>query len=384
MLSLTIKNILHKKARSILTIIGIVIAMQLYIVLSGIMNAYENDIQKQLSEMAGKIIVQADTEGGVSLLPLQSILNEDDVTEVMSIDGIDTDKSTMVFYNEVIPAMSPNTPPSVMVAGIERGKENVYYGNIKIDGKETNTNLTDVILGSGAAQWVLKEHNAKLNDTFVLRNKELKIINILPSVNTIVDSSIIMPLETAQNIYSKKNLINSVIFTALKVDEVEKIAKKINDNNSNLIASTTEEMKKATDDMLTGQRMFFAMINNTIIFISIFMAMIIMIMAIHERKKEIGTLKAIGTSFRKILFMVISESTILCMIGGIIALPVSVAFMWFIYGFDEIDLQTLFTYNDPKSWPMIVLLTILIGVASGIFPALSARRVNPLESIRYE
>jgi putative ABC transport system permease protein len=383
MLNLTIKNIFYKKTRSILTIMGIVIAMQLYIVLTGVMNAYDKDMQKQVASMAGKVFVQAKTEGIASMLPMQNVINETDADEIKKLDGIDINNTTKILYNEVIPAMAPNMPPSIFVVGVEQGKESTYFGNVEVEGKNTTTNTNDVILGASAASWALSEHKAKLNDTFKLNGKEFRIVGILPSINISVDSSIIMPIKTVQDLYNKNNVVNAIMITATHADKVEDLAKEINKSNDKVIASTSKEVQKSADEMLKGQRGFFAMINGTIIFVAIFMVMIIMIMAIHERKKEIGTLKAIGASYHKILFMVMSESTILSVIGGVIALPVSIIFSWVVSGRSS-DIDTLLTFNDPKNWPMILIVTIIIGIISGILPALSARRVNPLESIRYE
>jgi putative ABC transport system permease protein len=383
MLNLTIKNIFYKKTRSILTILGIVIAMQLYIVLSGVMNAYDKDMQKQVASMAGKIFVQAKTEGNASMLPMQNVINESDANKIEELDGIDINNTTKILYNEVIAALAPNMPPAVFVSGVEEGKERTYFGNVEVKGKNTLSNANDVILGASAAMWASQEHNAKLNDTFTLKDREFKIVGILPSINTAIDSSIIMPLKTAQELYNKEGNVNAIMITVSHADKVDAIAKNINKSNNKVIASTSKEMQKAADEMLKGQRGFFAMINGTIIFVAIFMVMIIMIMAIHERKKEIGTLKAIGASYHKILFMVMSESTILSVIGGVIALPVSIIFSWVVSGRSS-DIDTLLTFNDPKNWPMILIVTIIIGIISGILPALSARKVNPLESIRYE
>ncbi len=381
MFNLSIKNIFYKKTRSLLTIMGIVIAMQLYIVLSGIMNAYEKDIQKQVSSMAGKVFVQLKTEGNASMLPIQNVIDEKDADFIEGLDGIDKDATTKVLYNEVVAASAPNLPPTVFVAGIEQGKEEAYFGKIEVEGKSKIASSNEIILGSTAAWWADSEQNAKLNDKITLGGKKFTIVGILPSVNTTIDSAIIMSLETAQELYGKNDLVNAVIVTAKEADRVDELAKAITDSNDKLLASTSEELKGIADDMLSGQRMFFALINDTIVFVAIFMVMIMMIMAINERKKEIGTLKAIGASYPKILFMVMSESVVLSTIGGLLALPLSLIFTFAIAGE---DFETLLTYNDPKAWPMILFVTIIIGLFSGIIPALSTRKINPLESIRYE
>ena len=123
MISIAFKNVWKRKTRSILTILGILVAMQLYIILSSVMNSYERDMQKQVSGMAGRIMVQVKSEGGESFFPLDNVIKESDANSVLSINGIDSDRSSSILFQSVIPSSIPNTPPSELAVGIEPGKE---------------------------------------------------------------------------------------------------------------------------------------------------------------------------------------------------------------------------------------------------------------------
>ncbi len=376
MLELALKNVWKRKTRSILTILGIVVALQLYLIMSSIMNQYEEDINKQVSGIAGKVLVQMKTESGRgSFFPVDSAVKQSDAEAIIKLQGVDQKRSSMLIFQEIVPASAPNMPPDVLGVGVEPGKEEAYFGNLKIKGSGTLKSENDVILGKNAASWAKQKHNADLGGTVKIKGKEFKIIGILPSVSSSIDNSFIIPLTTAQDIFVRPQLINAILLTARDTDKVDELAAIIQKGNSKLIASTSKDMQKSADEILKGQRVFFAMINDTIVVVAAFIIMIVMVMAVHERKKEIGTLKAIGASRWKVLRMIIAESLTLSLIGGLLSVPASMVFI-------KILMDTWFF--DFGQWMQTIIVAIILGVISGLWPAWSAQRVNPLESLRYE
>ncbi|HEX3029327.1 MAG TPA: FtsX-like permease family protein [Clostridia bacterium] len=376
MLELALKNVWKRKTRSILTVLGIVVALQLYLIMSSIMNQYEQDIKKQVSGIAGKVLVQMKTESGRgSFYPLDSVIKQSDAEKVEKLQDVDQKRSSMLAFQEIVPTSVPNMPPEVLGVGIEPGKEEAYYGDIKIKGSGTLKSENDVILGKNAAAWAEDKFNAGIGDTVKVKNKKFKIIGILPSVSSSIDSSFIMPLITAQDIFVRPQLVNAIFLTASDTNKVDELASRIQKDNSRLMASTSKDMQKSADEILKGQRVFFAMINDTIVVVAAFIIMIVMVMAVNERKKEIGTLKAIGASRWRVLGMIIAESLTLSLIGGILSVPASMIF---------IKLLMKVWFFDFSQWLQTIIVAVILGVISGLWPAWSAQRVNPLESLRYE
>jgi ABC-type lipoprotein release transport system permease subunit len=68
MWQLAFKNLMYRKTRSLLTVLGILAAIQLYVVMSNLMDSFDNEIQQQVSGMAGRIIVEYKSDGINSLL----------------------------------------------------------------------------------------------------------------------------------------------------------------------------------------------------------------------------------------------------------------------------------------------------------------------------
>jgi macrolide transport system ATP-binding/permease protein len=105
----------------------------------------------------------------------------------------------------------------------------------------------------------------------------------------------------------------------------------------------------------------------------------IKLVSVKERTKEIGLRKAIGARRRDILLQFLVEAVLLTFIGGVtgIILGVSVSLL----------------LSAVASWPVVVsvfgiigaaLFTIIMGIIFGIWPAMQASRLNPIEALRYE
>jgi len=376
MIGLALKNIWKRKTRSILTILGIVVALQLYLILSSIMNTYEKDVKTQVAGMAGKVMVQMKTESGEgSFYPIDSVIKQSDAEKIERLDGVDSKRSSMLIFQAIVPTSSPNMPPDILGVGVEPGKEEAFFGNLKVNGSGRLKRANDVILGASAALRAKAKYNVGLGDTVNVKDEKFTIVGILPQASSVIDNSFIMPLSTAQDFFVRPALVSSIFLTANNTDKVNEIASNIEKLNPKLIASTSKEMQKSADDILKRQRMFFAMINDTIVVVAVFIIMIVMVMAVHERKKEIGTLKAIGASRSKILSMIITESLTLSLIGGLLSIPASMLF---------IRLLSKVWFFDITQWTQTIIVAVILGVISGIWPAWSAQRVNPLESLRYE
>ncbi len=104
----------------------------------------------------------------------------------------------------------------------------------------------------------------------------------------------------------------------------------------------------------------------------------IMFVSVKERTKEIGIRKAIGARRRTILLQFLIESCSICLLGGIIAILISFPISLLI---NEYVLPTAMPV-----WVIILGITvsIIFGVMAGFFPAYSASKLDPVESLRYE
>jgi putative ABC transport system permease protein len=106
----------------------------------------------------------------------------------------------------------------------------------------------------------------------------------------------------------------------------------------------------------------------------------IMTIAVRERRREIGLLRALGAAQRQILVLFLSEAVTLALIGGLVGLLVGAGGAWLI----GLAVPALPTHT---AWDFVLLAEItaaLIGLAAGVLPALSAARLDPVDALRDE
>ena len=104
----------------------------------------------------------------------------------------------------------------------------------------------------------------------------------------------------------------------------------------------------------------------------------IMLVSVTERTREIGIRKALGARRRSILFQFLIESSAICLLGGIIALAIG-------FGISVVIDKFLLPTAMPLSWALFALLiSAIIGIGFGMYPAAKASKLDPIDALRYE
>jgi putative ABC transport system permease protein len=105
----------------------------------------------------------------------------------------------------------------------------------------------------------------------------------------------------------------------------------------------------------------------------------IMLVTVTERTKEIGVRKALGATSNNILIQFLTEAIIICIMGGIVGIVLGIAM-----GFG-VTLIIKGKFMIPWAWMLLgIIVCIIVGIVSGLYPALKASRLDPIESLRYE
>jgi len=106
----------------------------------------------------------------------------------------------------------------------------------------------------------------------------------------------------------------------------------------------------------------------------------IMLVSVTERTKEIGVSKAIGAKRKHILLQFLTEAIVITQIGGLIGAILGIAL-----GNNSVTLFVETEFLIPWAWIFLAFIVCLfVGIISGIYPALKASRLDPIESLRYE
>lgn len=214
------------------------------------------------------------------------------------------------------------------------------------------------------------------------------IVGVYESDSTSRTQTVYMPLSTAKRISGADDGYQSITVvpaastdTQQFTDATERFFASLYSANKNYTASASnmESMVESVTDMMTNVSLAIAVIAGISLLVGGIGVMNIMLVSITERTREIGTRKALGATNGTIMMQFITESVIICAIGGLMGVGVGL-----IIGNVGAN---LLGYSAAVSLPTImaaVRFSMAIGVFFGFYPADKAARLNPIDALRYE
>ena len=203
-----------------------------------------------------------------------------------------------------------------------------------------------------------------------------------------IPTDMYIPISTAKKINSSNSGYSSItVVASTSVDSTSFLnttqqffASYYTHNDSYTVeASNLASMLESMTSILNSLTLAISVIAGISLLVGGIGVMNIMLVSITERTREIGTRKALGATRNAIRMQFITESVIICLMGGIIGIILGL-------GLGAIGAKLLGFSASPSMSSIIgsVLFSMAVGIFFGYYPANKAAKLNPIDALRYE
>ena len=236
----------------------------------------------------------------------------------------------------------------------------------------------------------------KLNDKIEVEGQKLRVIGFFEQIgNPHDDSNIYIPNDYIDNIYPNEELSFGLIVARSDIRTMDLVTERIEKNlrkhrdqeegKEDFFAVTFVDQLEAFSGALSIIVIFIVFIALISVAVSAVNTANTMVTSVLERTKEIGIIKSIGATNIEVFNIFLFESSFLGFTAGVIGVLIG----WFLSFTAGIILNNLgWGFLTPiHPWYLFIigiLFATLTGSISGVLPAISAAKLNPVEALRYE
>lgn len=404
--SIALGSIRTQLLRTILTVLIIAIGITALVGILTLVSALENTISGNFSSMGSNTFSMSQYDASAQINRNNSIEKVNPIISYPEAKAFQekyqypfttTSLSFTATSTAEIKYESKKTDPDISVLGVDEnflvnsGLETQLGRNFT--GFDIQNNNYVCLVGSDFLKGLLKDINP-IDKVISVRGAKFKVIGVLKEKGSTFgnaqDLRVMIPTQIARSLFTSPNInyelkvmINKKELLDAAVDDATITMRRVRKLNpveeNNFGVTRSDELMT----MLMSQTEFLGYTAWAIGIITIFGSSIalmnIMIVSVTERTREIGVRKALGAKRSTIAFQFFTESLVIGQLGGFVGIILGVSIGW--------GISTALDFAFVIPWEAIiaaVVISFLVALFSGLYPAIKAAYLDPIEALRYE
>ncbi len=404
-----LRNVHRKKSRSAVLVLVLALSISAFVT----MTAVDESVGRRLQDVQKNIGTQLELRPAGSYGLAHS--SDDKNARYLPADliGNISGKNFVSSAKGYLSMMGDFAGEHVIVMGIEPNAQLAIFGGTTgkiISGESLGSygkNERAVLIGEGYA----KRHKVNIGDSVKLKDSDVRVIGIFSSDTSYGDHGIFVPLGTMQEIFDLEGKLSSVF---VDVNSMGNVGSAIGEIKNATSGVDIVDKDKASRDVVVASlgsirasssmgATFSLMIGSAIIFF-------IMLLVTRERKKEIGTLKAIGASNGGILKQFMAETMIIALAAAVVGIVFATAggsaissklfspgnilsdgqnnmknLGAYAGSIDAYAMLAPISFNfSAANLAYVFAAAVMLGIIGVLYPAAQIFRMNPSEALKHE
>ena len=373
-LALVYRNLRARPIRSILTLLGIVVSTASMVLFLSFGEGLRRALGTELSRVGPALLVLP--EGGEAFgagfpeLP-QSVV--DQLRKLSPELGITQVIPTVVFTRGGFDPQS-----SFFFQGLPEGiSPQVMYPNLEVDEGKAVPGASGAVVGARIAE----RSNLKPGKTLRLSPSiSLQVVGILKESGGLSDSLIYAPLEAIQKVLATQNY-TSILLNVAEGRKASEVAETLKARIPGIEAQTSGDVLKFAERAVRISDLIRFGISLVALIVGGLLVANTVMMSVYERIREFGLMRALGAKRRFIFGLVLLESLLLGVVGGLIGLVVgqlaSGVVNWYTLGEIGLPLSAI----TPRLALFALAVAVVLGLLAGYLPARTASRLKVVEAL---
>jgi putative ABC transport system permease protein len=400
------------KLRSILTLVGVIAGVAAIIsVMTGV-SVVQSQMEAELSVLSNRTFqIMKFPMGGfnnnrnINFREIQRwppLTMEHVKTIRERVESVDLVGAELWHYNTRVTYRSESTEPNLMVCGgtPEYPENNTHYVELgrNLTEEDVEVGRRVAVLGHGIAR-ELFPFTDPVGQTVKVDGHKFTVQGVFAEKKSAMggqfDQYVLIPISAWTDLYGERDEGGRPrsIFITVRSRYGVPLEEALEETRSVLRAArglsprdrdtfhwfTSDSQIRAFNDATAGVKTAAFVLGIVALIVAGIGIMNIMLVSVTERTKEIGIRKALGAKRPAILLQFLMEAVVLCNIGGVIGVLI---------GFGIGNIVTLFTdfaIHVPADWAVRgVIFCSVVGLIFGMWPAIRASRMAPIDALRYE